>query len=149
MNSVTYTTAGGSQSVLSTSVSQMRRIEDAFYVESIGSTLLLEGTKIEQNRFQANSWSAVSARTGSIARVSETSIVDNASVEFGIVSFDSSITVTDSIISGNVGTVCKHSASSVLVEWSLTTKFLADRNPREPRARQYLPLQMPTLVWSV
>ena len=149
MNSVTYTTAGGSQSVLSTSVSQMRRIEDAFYVESIGSTLLLEGTKIEQNRFQANSWSAVSARTGSIARVSETSIVDNASVEFGIVSFDSSITVTDSIISGNVGTVCKHSAAGFLVEWSLTTKSLADRNPREPRARQYLLLQMPTLVWSV
>ena len=90
----------------------MRRIDDAFYVESIGSTLLLEGTKIEQNRFQANPWSAVSARTGSIARISETLIADNASVEFGIVSFDSSITVTDSFISGNVGTVCESCAVS-------------------------------------
>ena len=112
VNSITYTTAGGSQSVLRTSVSQMRRIDDAFYVESIGSTLLLEGTKIEQNRFQANPWSAVSARTGSIARISETLIADNASVEFGIVSFDSSITVTDSFISGNVGTVCQRCAVS-------------------------------------
>lgn len=112
VNSITYTTAGGSQSVLGTSVSQMRRIDDAFYVESIGSTLLLEGTKIEQNRFQANPWSAVSARTGSIARISETLIADNASVEFGIVSFDSSITVTDSFISGNVGTVCESCAVS-------------------------------------
>ena len=112
VNSITYTTAGGSQSVLGTSVSQMRRIDDAFYVESIGSTLLLERTKIEQNRFQANPWSAVSARTGSIARISETLIADNASVEFGIVSFDSSITVTDSFISGNVGTVCESCAVS-------------------------------------
>lgn len=111
VNSITYTTAGGSQSVLRTSVSQMRRIDDAFYVESIGSTLLVEGTKIEQNRIQTNPWSAVSARTGSIAKVSETSIADNASVEFGIVSFDSSITVTDSFISGNVGTVCQSYAT--------------------------------------
>lgn len=110
VNSVTYTTAGGSQSVLGTSVSQMRRIDNAFYVESIGSTLLLEGTTIEQNRIQTNPWSAVSARTGSIARVAETSIADNASVEFGIVSFDSSITVTDSFISGNVGMVCESGA---------------------------------------
>lgn len=105
VNSVTFTTAGGSQSVLGTSVTQMRRIEDAFYVEDVGSTLLLESTTIEQNRIQSNPWSAVSARTGSIVRVSETTISDNAAVEFGIVAFDSSATIIDSFISRNEGSV--------------------------------------------
>jgi len=105
VNSVTFTTAGGSQTVLESSVTQMRRIEDAFYVEDVGSTLLLESVTIEQNRISANPWSAVSARTGSIARVSKTSISDNASVEFGVVAFDSAVDVTDSFISRNEGSV--------------------------------------------
>jgi len=105
VNSVTFTTTGGSQTVLQVSVTQMQRIEDAFYVEDIGSTLLLERVVVEQNRFSSSPWSAVSARTRSIARVSATSISDNTSVEFGVVAFDSSVVITDSFISRNEGSV--------------------------------------------
>ena len=74
-------------------------------MEGIGSTLLLEKVRVEQNRISDNPWSAVSARMGSIARVSETSISDNASVEFGVVAFDSSVVIIDSFIERNEGSV--------------------------------------------
>jgi hypothetical protein len=108
VNSITYTTAGGSQSALNTSVTQMSRMEDAFYVEDVGSTLLLEGMAIEQNNMQTVPWSVVSVRTNAIARVSESSISDNTALEFGVVAFSSTVSIQDSFISRNSGSVsCK------------------------------------------
>lgn len=105
MSSITYTTAGGSQSVSQVLVTQMMMITDAFYVENSGSTLLLEGVRVEQNRVQNTPWSVVAARSGSIVRVLETIIAENNAVEFGVVAFDSTVVVLDSLINGNVGTV--------------------------------------------
>jgi hypothetical protein len=105
LNSVTFTTAGGSQTVTNSTVTLMTRISDAFYVEDEGSTLLLEGVTIERNQIQADPWSAVAARTNSVAQITSTTIAENTGVEFGIVSFNSMVTVQDTIIWQNTGTV--------------------------------------------
>lgn len=105
MDSITYTTAGGSQTVLSTTVTQMGFMENAFYVEDIGSTLLLEGLVLEQNDEQKIPWTAVAARTESITRISSSSVSDNKAVEFGVVAINSIVTIEDSFISRNIGLV--------------------------------------------
>lgn len=105
MGSVAFATTGGSQSVISSSVSRMTRVEDVFFVEESGSTLLVEDTSIVENVGQSTAWSGVFARTGSIARVSRTNISRNSNVEFGIVSFDSSVTVFNTLIEDNTGVV--------------------------------------------
>ena len=104
MNSITYTTAGATQTVLQTSVTRMNQISDAFYVEGAGSTLSLEFVTVEQNTAEAP-WSAISVRAGALAVVSETSISNNSAVEFVVVVFNSIVTITDSFISQNTGSV--------------------------------------------
>lgn len=105
LNTVTFTTAGGSQTVLASTVSSMNRIEDVFFVEDVGSTLLLDGVMVVENQVQTVPWNVVSARTKAIARVTETTISDNMAIEYGVVAFDASVTIMDSFISRNSGTV--------------------------------------------
>jgi hypothetical protein len=105
VNSVTYTTAGATQSVLNTTVARMNRLADAFYVEATGSSLLLETVTVEQNKVQPDPWSAVSVRMGALARIRHTSIVDNGVVEFSVVAFQSTVYLSDSIIARNEGSV--------------------------------------------
>jgi protein-disulfide isomerase-like protein with CxxC motif len=107
VNSITFTTTGGSQTVTNSSVTLMTRIADAFYVEGIGSTLLLEGVTIERNQIPSDPWTAVSARTESIAQVSKSTIADNTGVEFGVTAFGATVTIQDSLIQGNVGSVSR------------------------------------------
>lgn len=90
---------------MGTTVSVMSRMEDGFYVEMAGSTLLLEDVTVEQNLLQSAPWSAVSARMGAVARVLASTIQNNAAMEFAIVSFDSSVSVSDTTISQNSGVV--------------------------------------------
>lgn len=105
LGSITFATTGGSQTVMGTTVSVMSRMEDGFYVEMAGSTLLLEDVTVEQNLLQSAPWSAVSARMGAVARVLASTIQNNAAMEFAIVSFDSSVSVSDTTISQNSGVV--------------------------------------------
>jgi predicted nucleic acid-binding protein len=83
----------------------MTRLADAFYVEDAGSTLLLEAVNIVRNQVQAETWNAVAARAGAIAQIANTTIAENTGVEFGIVSFNSMITIQDTIIRQNTGSV--------------------------------------------
>jgi hypothetical protein len=80
-------------------------MSDAFYVEDQGSTLLLEGVIIERNQIQGEPWSAIAARTNSIVQISETTIADNTGVEFGVVAFAAMITIQDSFVRQNTGSV--------------------------------------------
>jgi hypothetical protein len=105
VNSITFTTAGGSQTVTNSTVTLMTRIMDAFYVEDEGSTLLLEQVTIIRNQIQTDPWSAVAARSNSIAQISSITIAENTGVEFGIVSFNSTVTIQDCIIRQNTGSV--------------------------------------------
>jgi protein-disulfide isomerase-like protein with CxxC motif len=105
VNYITFATAGGSQTVTKSTVTLMTRISDAFYVEGEGSTLLLEQVTIERNQIQADPWSAVAARTNAVAQVSNITIAENTGVEFGVVSFNSMVTVQDTIIRQNIGSV--------------------------------------------
>lgn len=105
MNSITFSTAGGSQSVMNTTVGKMIHMEDAFYVEGVGSTLLVDGTFVQNNTNQTVPWRVVSVRTEAIARVSASSISDNTAVEFGVVAFNSTVSIEDSFISRNSGSV--------------------------------------------
>jgi hypothetical protein len=105
MDSITFTTAGASQSVLNTFVTQMNFMEDAFFVEDVGSVLQITGTTLQQNVDFAEPWTGVSARNGATARVSQMSISDNGSVEFGVVSFGSTVLVERSVVSRNTGSV--------------------------------------------
>jgi hypothetical protein len=105
VNSVTYTTAGATQSVLNSTVARMNRLSDAFYVEAAGSTLLLEAVTVEQNKVQTDPWSAVSVRMGAVARIRHSAMVDNGAVEFVVVAFQSTIYLSDSTISRNDGSV--------------------------------------------
>ena len=105
VNSVTFTTAGGSQTVMNSTVTQMTRMADAFYVEDEGSTLLVEGVNIVRNQIQADAWSAVAARTGAIVQISNVTVAENTGLEFGVVSFNSMVTIQDTIIRQNTGSV--------------------------------------------
>ena len=105
VNSITFTTAGGSQTIMKSIVTQMTRMADAFYVEDEGSTLLLEDVNIVRNQIQADTWSAVAARAGAIAQISNITIAENTGIEFGVVSFNSMVTIQDTIIRQNTGSV--------------------------------------------
>ena len=105
VNSITFTTAGGSQTIMKSIVTQMTRMADAFYVEGEGSTLLLEDVNIVRNQIQADTWSAVAARAGAIAQISNITIAENTGIEFGVVSFNSMVTIQDTIIRQNTGSV--------------------------------------------
>ena len=83
----------------------MTRMADAFYVEDDGSTLSLENVNIVRNQVQADSWSAVAARAGARAQILNVTIAENTGVEFGVVSFSSMVTIQDTIIRRNIGSV--------------------------------------------
>jgi hypothetical protein len=102
---VTFTTAGGSQTVMTTTVTGMTRLKDAFYVEQEGSTLLLDTVIVNENQAQTTAWHAVSVRTGAIAQITESTISDNTALEYSIVAFDATLSIQDSFISRNSGTV--------------------------------------------
>jgi hypothetical protein len=105
LNTITFTTAGGSQTVTSTTVTGMTRMKDTFYVEQEGSTLLLDTVIVNENQAQTTAWHAVSVRTGAIAQITECTISDNTALEYGVVAFDATISIADSFISRNSGTV--------------------------------------------
>lgn len=105
VNSITFATAGGSQTISSSTVTQMTRMADAFYVEDEDSTLLLEDVSIVRNQIQAESWSAVAIRAGAIAQISNVTIAENTGLEFGVVSFSSIVSIQDTIIRQNTGSV--------------------------------------------
>jgi hypothetical protein len=105
VNSITFTTTGGSQTVTNSTVTLMTRMTDAFYVEGKGSTLLLDGVIIERNQISSDPWTAVSVRTEAIAQISKLSIADNSGVEFGVTAFSATVNIQDSVIQRNVGSV--------------------------------------------
>jgi hypothetical protein len=146
VNSITFTTAGGSQTVTNSSVTLMTRMSDAFYVEDQGSTLLLEGVIIERNQILGEPWSAIAARTNSIVQISETTIADNTGVEFGVVAFAAMITIQDSFVRQNTGSVsyelrfksCKTMVDTIS---HFLTCFVA-RNLRVHQVHPFLQSQM-------
>jgi hypothetical protein len=85
----------------------MNFMDDAFFVEGDGSTLLLDGLVVEQNTAQSTPWSAVAVRRKSIARITGSYIAENKALEFGVVVFDSTTIIQDSQISQNTGAVSK------------------------------------------
>lgn len=105
VNSITFTTAGGSQMISNSTATQMTRMADAFYVEGEGSTLSLENVNIVRNQIQGDSWSAVAARAGAQAQILTVTIAENTGVEFGVVSFSSMVTIQDTIVRQNTGSV--------------------------------------------
>jgi hypothetical protein len=105
VNSITFTTTGGSQTVTDSAVTLMTRMTDAFYVEGKGSTLLLDGVVIERNQMPSDPWTAVSARTEAIAQISASAIANNSGLEFGVTAFSATVTIQDSFIQRNVGSV--------------------------------------------
>lgn len=112
VSSITFTTLGGSQSVTNSTVRLMTGIVDAYYVEGEGSTLLLEQVVLERNQIQGDPWSAVAARTMSIAQISNIVIAENTNVEFGIVSLNAMVTVQDATIRQNIGAVRNNTSNN-------------------------------------
>jgi hypothetical protein len=107
LNSVTFTTAGGSQVVLNVEVSDMDTLEDAFFVEGVGSTLSVVGTSVNRNQIaDLSAWSIVSAQSQAIATITDSSFSENRGVEFCVsATLGATITVKDSDISENRGVV--------------------------------------------
>jgi hypothetical protein len=105
LNSVTFTTAGGSQVVLNVEVSGMDTLEDTFFVEGSGSTLSVAGTSVTRNAVPP-AWSIVSAQSQAIATIMDSSFSQNRGVEFCVsATLGANVTVRDSDISENQGVV--------------------------------------------
>lgn len=108
MEKITFTTAQGAQSVRDTTVTEMISLRDAFYVEEAGSSLTVTTSTITGNVIGGNTWRAgVTVLNGAVGTVSETTFSDNSGVEFGVAAGGqgSTLTLSDSIISGNTGVV--------------------------------------------
>jgi hypothetical protein len=111
IDSITYTTAGASQTVRNMQVRTMEFLEDAFFVEDESSTLSINSVLLEQNSptdatGAATRWSAIVARTRATATIEDTTISGNSQLEFGVFAFSSAVTITGSTLSGNIGVVC-------------------------------------------
>jgi len=107
---VTTTSTTSGQTVMNVQVNRMRRLKEAFLVNGEGSVMSVSGTMIRDNNFVVNTtqaWSGISVKGGATAMVSETTISRNSGIMFGILSqaSGSSVTVRDSFISDNVGSV--------------------------------------------
>jgi hypothetical protein len=112
---ITYTTAGGSQTVTNTVLNKMNFLLDAFYVENDQSVLVVQGLTIEQNQAIGSPWNAIVVRNGAVANISQTLISDNVLLRFGIISFNAATAVTDSIIRQNRGVVSALRKSNIYV----------------------------------
>jgi hypothetical protein len=106
-DSVTITSSAGAQTVIGVQVSQMRRLKDVYLVEGLQSSLSITGSSITQNSITEGIWSGVVVQQGARATVSELDFSSNSGVAFGVSvsAIDSSLTMMDSFITQNNGTV--------------------------------------------
>jgi hypothetical protein len=106
LDSVTFTTAMGTQTVINTQVSGMNSVGDVFFVEGDGSMLAVAGSSISQNKIPTPGCKGVSVQSQATATVMGSTIADNTGIEFGIsATLGASVIVRDSTLSGNVGVV--------------------------------------------
>lgn len=105
MDSITYTTAGASQSVVNTVVNNMNFLQDAFYIEGESSSLNIQGLSIEQNTAIDTQWSGITTRKKAKSNITGTTISNNAFLRFGSLVVDSSVFISDTTISRNTGVV--------------------------------------------
>jgi hypothetical protein len=124
LDQVTFTTAQGAQTVLNTVITGMLGIRDAFYVEDIGSSLIVTGSAIRDNEISSNTWAGVTVLNGASATVVDSEVTGNSGVEFGATAggLGSSLTITDSVISTNTGVVSLSTAEySSIRRWMRLT----------------------------
>jgi hypothetical protein len=102
--SVTSTSLAGSQRVTQVIISEMLAMEDTFFAEGAGTSLIVGDTRVENN-VNPTSWNVVSVRSGAIGRVTESSFTDNTGIQSGVsaTSVGSVVTLLDSLISDNSG----------------------------------------------
>jgi hypothetical protein len=107
LNSVTFTTATGSTSVINTKVTNMVSVDDAFYVEGDGSSLSLSEVEVSGTQVNAPlSWTAVAVQSQAAATVDKVTIAGNEGLEFGLsATLAGVISMKDSIIENNQGVV--------------------------------------------
>lgn len=107
IDSVTFTTAMGTQTVIDVEVSGMNSLGDVFYAEGSGSMLLITGSTLSQNNIvPPPTWNGVAAQSGASAMVMDTTIRDNSGIEFGVsATLGSTVSIKDSMITGNTGVV--------------------------------------------
>lgn len=105
LDSVTFTTAGGAQSVINSDVRRMNFVEDVFYAEGTGSTLDITDTLIQMNELETGAFTGMSLQAGALGSMTGSVISDNTAIEFGVVASASQVSVTESIFSRNIGAV--------------------------------------------
>lgn len=107
-DSITTTASGAAQSVFRVAVTQMRRIQETFQVDQPLSRLILNTVSIKDNNITTDTpWRGVVARNGASATAGEFDFSSNSGVESGVLvtSGGSSLTLIDSFIGNNEGTV--------------------------------------------
>ena len=105
MEWITYTTAAATQTITNTIVNNMKFLEDTFYVEGQRSSLAIEGLNIEENNAIDTQWNGIVARNKAAANISGLELSNNSFLRFGIISFDSIVKISNSIIRQNRGVV--------------------------------------------
>jgi hypothetical protein len=107
LNSITFTTATGSTSVIDTKVTNMVLVDDAFYVEGDGSSLSLSEVEVSGTQVDAPlSWTAVAVQSQATATLEKVTIAGNEGLEFGLsATLAGVISMKDSVIENNQGVV--------------------------------------------
>ncbi|GAX16597.1 hypothetical protein FisN_7Lh329 [Fistulifera solaris] len=105
LNSVTFTTATGSTSVINTKVTDMVLVDDAFYVEGDGSSLSMSDVEVSGTQVNAPlSWTAVAVQSQATATLEKVTIAGNEGLEFGLgATLGGVISMKDSVIENNQG----------------------------------------------
>jgi hypothetical protein len=123
LDSVTFTTASGVQTVQGTTVSDMQLLDDVFFVEDVGSTLNVVESTIRDNDISGGRFKGVNVMSGGVAVVKDFLFENNAGVEFGAVAAGdgSRISITDSEFNMNTGLANSTSASVLGITDSTVT----------------------------
>lgn len=111
---VTMTSSLGAQSVMGVTVSEMRRLVDAFKVTGAGSQLIMSGTSITNNDLDGEVWTGVLADMAGSAEVLGLTMTNNKGVEFAVsaVGSGSVLVMRDSTVERNTGVVSLSSEQS-------------------------------------
>jgi hypothetical protein len=114
LGSVTYATAGGSQSVISSQVQSMKTLNDAFFAEGAGSQVTLSNSQIRNNNIvNGTGWRGVTIQGSASGSMDGTSISGNQGMTFAASASGSGSTLSmaNSNINNNVAPVSLYSKS--------------------------------------
>ena len=106
LNTVAFSTGGGSHEISSVSIENMNELDRAFQIEGLGSTLTLSQSLVRFN-VQDSAWTLVNVVTGGTASIDQTRFDGNSGLSSGIrvVNPGSSVDIQRSFFVNNTGRV--------------------------------------------